>query len=407
VGRLGYAHDRGIGGIAADRAPVSRGRADPRRCRRRGHAPGYEEADLPAVVEECRDPETMRWSTTIPHPAGGYQLSDAQDFLAAVRAGWQDGTRLTWTVEAERDGSRQFCGAVSLVMGECGLGRDRVRPAPRSPRAAPVISSAVRLVRDYAFDALGLNTLRWRAKAGNWASRRVAAATGFVFDGLVRRLLDDHGELVDGWVATMTRDDPRTPVPLAAAGRVGRVGPGPCDRSLSPTSSGSSRPVPTRGPGTGWSPCPTPTVRADALTYLEATRELAARGTGVVWCVADPDDGRCLGSIGLEGLGTYAPRGEIGYWAHPDARGRGLITAAVKARQRPRPVGRTGQLDHDPVRGGEHRVPVRRGGRGLPPGGRTAGGGAPRGRQSGRPGALHQPVTLLTSGDREILETRP
>ena len=287
-----------------------------------------EEADLPAMVEQCRDPETMRWSTTIPRPVGGYQLSDAQDFLAAVRAGWQDGTRLTWTVEAERDGARQFCGAVTLVMAGAGWGEIGFVLHPGA-RGRSVISSAVRLVRDYAFDALGLNTLRWRAKVGNWASRRVAAAAGFVFDGLVRRLLDDHGELVDGWVATMTRDDPRTPVrwlqPVELAGPGVALRPfaeSDVERIIEACSDPRTR---------HWLvSMPHPYRRADALTYLEATRELAARGTGVVWCVADPDDGRCLGSIGLEGLGTYAPRGEIGYWAHPDARGRGLITEAVK-----------------------------------------------------------------------------
>ena len=46
--------------------------------------------------------------------------------------------------------------------------------------------------------------------------------------------------------------------------------------------------------------------------------------------MADPEDGRCLGSISLEGLGGYAKRAEIGYWAHPEARGRGMITEAVR-----------------------------------------------------------------------------
>jgi [ribosomal protein S5]-alanine N-acetyltransferase len=50
----------------------------------------------------------------------------------------------------------------------------------------------------------------------------------------------------------------------------------------------------------------------------------------LVWCIADAGDDRCLGSIGLEGLGSYAPRAEIGYWAHPQARGRGLVTQAVR-----------------------------------------------------------------------------
>ena len=75
---------------------------------------------------------------------------------------------------------------------------------------------------------------------------------------------------------------------------------------------------------------PRPYSRDDALRYLEATRELAARCTGIVWCVADATSGVCLGAISLEGLGTYAPRGEIGYWAHPEARGRGVITEAVR-----------------------------------------------------------------------------
>ena len=117
------------------------------------------------------------------------------------------------------------------------------------------MSAAVRLVRDYGFDVLGLTTLRWRAKAGNWASRHVAAAAGFVFDGSVRRLLDQRGTLVDGWVATMTSDDPRTPrrglVPVEL------LGPGVVLRPFpEATPTGSSRPAPTRGPGTGWSPCP-------------------------------------------------------------------------------------------------------------------------------------------------------
>ena len=72
------------------------------------------------------------------------------------------------------------------------------------------MTSALRLVRDHGFDVLGLQVIRWRAAVGNWASRRVAAAAGFRFDGTVRRLLVHRGELLDGWVATITADDPRS-----------------------------------------------------------------------------------------------------------------------------------------------------------------------------------------------------
>lgn len=286
-----------------------------------------EEADLPGMVEQCRDPETMRW-TTIPQPVGGYQLSDAQEYLGVIRTGWQDGSRLTWTVVAERDGLRQYCGAISLrVAGEDWAEIGFVLHPGARGRSR--MSTAVRLVRDYAFDVLRLATLHWRARAGNWASRRVAAAAGFVFDGSVRRLLEHQGERVDGWLATMTSDDPRTPIrwlePVELAGPGVRLRPfaeSDVDRIRGACADARTR---------RWLvSMPHPYGRAEALNYIETTRELPARGTGVVWCVADPADGRCVGSIGLEGLGTYAPRGEIGYWAHPDARGRGLITQAVR-----------------------------------------------------------------------------
>ena len=56
---------------------------------------------------------------------------------------------------------------------------------------------------------------------------------------------------------------------------------------------------------------------------------MAARRTGWAWCVADAED-RCLGAVSLEGFGGYARRLEIGYWAHPEARGQGVITEAVR-----------------------------------------------------------------------------
>ena len=285
-------------------------------------------ADLSAIVEQSRDPETIRWTTSVPTPPGGYSLADAEEFFARVRAGWTEGRGLAWTVEGERDGVRQHCGLVNLRPEDPGWAEVGFALHPGA-RGRSMMSAAVRLVRDYGFDVLGLTTLRWRAIAGNWASRRVAAAAGFVHDGTVRRLLDQRGTLVDGWVATMTRDDPRTPrlglvpVELLGPGLVLRpFTEGDADRIVEACSDARTR---------HWLvSLPRPYGHADALSYLEHTRELAARATGLVWCIADADDDRCLGSIGLEGLSSYAPRAEIGYWAHPQARGRGIVTEAVR-----------------------------------------------------------------------------
>jgi [ribosomal protein S5]-alanine N-acetyltransferase len=286
------------------------------------------EGDLPAIVEQSRDPDTIRWTSSVPNPPGGYSLSHARDFLAMVASGWEDGSRLNWTVEAERGGVGQHCGVVTLRLEEPGWAEVGFALHPQA-RGRGLMSGAVRLVRDYAFDVVGLSTLRWRAKAGNWPSRRVAAATGFTFDGLVRRLLDQRGTLVDGWVATMTVDDPRTPrrglvsTELLGTGIVLRpFREADVDRIVEACSDPRTR---------HWLvSLPRPYERGHALSYVEYTRELAARGTGLVWCIADAADDRCLGSIGLEGLGSYAPRAEIGYWAHPQVRGRGLVTEAVR-----------------------------------------------------------------------------
>src|SRR6476661_2854819 len=67
------------------------------------------EADLPLLLEQLRDPETTRW-TSLPIPPNGFEPADAQAVFQVIRRGWRTGRRLTWTVEAERAGVRQFCG---------------------------------------------------------------------------------------------------------------------------------------------------------------------------------------------------------------------------------------------------------------------------------------------------------
>jgi RimJ/RimL family protein N-acetyltransferase len=80
-----------------------------------------------------------------------------------------------------------------------------------------------------------------------------------------------------------------------------------------------------------WLPnLPSPYTLADAQWYIRSREEEHALGTAVYWCVADADDDRCLASIGLMGLGGPSPRNEMGYWAHPDARGRGVMTEAAR-----------------------------------------------------------------------------
>lgn len=287
----------------------------------------HDEADLSAIVEQARDPEMQRW-TLVPIPEGGYALSDARDFaFGLIPAGWASGSSLGWAIEAEVDDVRRFCGSIDLRIHGDGLGEVGFGLHP-AVRGRSVMSAALRLVRDYGFDACGLTAIRWLARVGNWGSRRVAAAAGFRFDGRVRKLLPHRGELVDGWQATITSDDPRSPLrwldpPVLTGERV----------VLRPFADGDAPAIVeacSEERTQFWLiSLPIPYDDHDAADFVEGTRELAAQGRGLSWCVADRVDDRCLGSVGLDGFGGYSRRSEIGYWTHPSSRGRGLMSEAV------------------------------------------------------------------------------
>jgi [ribosomal protein S5]-alanine N-acetyltransferase len=283
--------------------------------------------DLPAMVEQCRDPDMIRW-TTVPTPDGGYQLRDAEEFLALTAAGWTSGERLGWTIEGQRGAQRGFCGSIDLRLEGDGVAEVGFGLHPEA-RGRSIMKAALELVCGYAFDDLGLQVIRWRAVVGNWPSRRVATRVGFVFDCTIRRLVVHRGQLLDGWIATLTRDDPRVPQPWLDPVEI----PGRGVKLRAFLNSDVDRIVEACSDSrtSYWLiSMPRPYRPENALAYLDATAELAARGAGLTWCIADPADGRCLGSISLDGLGGYSTRGEIGYWAHPDARGRGIATEAVR-----------------------------------------------------------------------------
>jgi RimJ/RimL family protein N-acetyltransferase len=71
---------------------------------------------------------------------------------------------------------------------------------------------------------------------------------------------------------------------------------------------------------------PQPYTRADALAYI--------RGETVpdeeAYCITDAQTGRVLGSIGINPRSGSADVVEIGYWMRADARGRGLMTRALR-----------------------------------------------------------------------------
>ena len=191
------------------------------------------------------------------------------------------------------------------------------------------MTSALRLVRDHAFDVLELQAIRWQAAVGNWGSRRTAAAAGFRFDGTVRSPAVPSRRAAGRLAGNDHRRGPRVGSVLAlAAEAVERPDHPPAvHRGRSgPHRRGVRR---SRDGRTGWSPSPSPTVpstpRATWRVYVR-WRRVGPAGPGASPMPTD----RCLGAVSLEGFGGYARRLEIGYWAHPDARGQGVMSEAVR-----------------------------------------------------------------------------
>ncbi|GMA88458.1 hypothetical protein GCM10025868_37080 [Angustibacter aerolatus] len=341
----------------------------------------YTDDDVDASFLMCLDPEVQRW-TTVPVP---YRREDAEQFVhGRVREGWADGSDYTLVVDAEDDeGRRRFAGNLSLRPDGADGAEIGFALAPWA-RGRGVMSRAVRLALAWAFlpDAnggLGLDVVRWSAHVGNWGSRRVAWACGFRVEGTLRGLNRQRGRSVDGWAASICRGEPTTPVtPWLEA--VTLHGDGAHLRPWRETDVVRVAEACSDEDSRRWLPqLPVPYTLADAQWYLRTREEQHAGGEGVYWCVADDED-QALGAVSVMRLDASLTNAEIGYWAHPDARGRGVMTCAVRLVARhvllPPDVGGLGAPRVQPARGGRQRRQQRGGGAGRVP----ARGPAARGR---------------------------
>ena len=282
----------------------------------------HRESDEQGVVEQSCDPLSRQW-TRVPVP---YDLDDARSFVGEfIPRSWADDSE--WGFAVEYDG--RYAGTISLRNEGEGIAEIAFGSHPAA-RGTGAIERALRLLVAWGFDEQGLRTIVWRANRGNWASRKLAWRLGFSFDGTVRQWLPHRGELRDGWVGTLLRDEPREPrstwldVPtLEADGLRLRPWRG---SDVPRIVEGCSDPVTERWLGQ----IPAPYGEADALAWLESTMERQASGTAMNWAVVDPADDVVLASVGWFNH-TPEVEAEVGYWTHPEARGRRVATRATAA----------------------------------------------------------------------------
>jgi RimJ/RimL family protein N-acetyltransferase len=278
-------------------------------------------ADVEPAYRMCSDPEFQRW-TTVPVP---YEPHHAEHFvLERIPAGWRDGGMWAWAIEWDGE----FAGTIDLRDGRGDGGEVGFGAAPWA-RGQGVMTRATRLVLRHAFDAFGWNVVIWRAFVGNWGSRRVAWKAGF--RDLVTARLDgiSRGVRHDEWVASVRAGQDLEPqgrwldIPVIdeETFRLRPVSDDDVDRVVEGTSDPRTY---------HWlAHLPLPYSPDDARAWFAQIRENAAAGEGVAWAIADPVSDVMLGNVSVFRLGSAAGN-EVGYWMHPDARGKGLMTAAVR-----------------------------------------------------------------------------
>jgi RimJ/RimL family protein N-acetyltransferase len=285
----------------------------------RAHVP----EDAQGSYEQCQDPLSQAW-TTVPVP---YSMADAREFVAGiVPGGWREDRDWAFAVDALHEGRPRYAGTISLRP----MGARRAEVAYGSHpwcRGTGVMERALRLLLAWGFDHQDLAAVVWWANKGNWPSRRLAWRLGFTVEGTVRSYLPQRGELRDGWVGTLLRDDPREPrstwydAPTILGERVAL-------RGFRDTDAERIREACSDKRTQHWlHRIPDPYTEADAAAFVENRREVMAAGNGIAWAVADAGTDELLANISLFDV-KPGREGEIGYWTHPDARGRGVMTEA-------------------------------------------------------------------------------
>ena len=284
--------------------------------------------DLDLVLSQCQDPDSIEW-TTIPTP---YTRDDGIAWITkSVPDGWASGADLGFAISAEHpDGVHRYSGSIGLRWGTDPGVADLGFVVHPAMRGSGLARRAISLIADYAFHERGVEVLTWYAYVGNWASRRVAWANGFSFDGTVAGFRPQRGVRRDTWFGTLRAGDSREPAsrwwvpPVLESERL-RLRPfadSDADRLSEVFHDERSQHFGGRVRGV---------VQPSGAAQLLRIREQCARGTIINWCIASRDTDRLVGHIQLFDLdGLDDTEVKPGYSMHPDSRGQGYLTEALR-----------------------------------------------------------------------------
>jgi len=169
-------------------------------------------SDAPIVHANLDDPG-VRAYMSIPLDQ---TLEGSTRFILSREDAMRSGTSATFAVTDAATGE---------LLGSIGVERSADDPAIgdigywlfATHRGRGVMTRAVRLITPWAFEALGLARLQITVHLDNVASQRVAEKSGYLREGVLRSLIEQHGRRVDLIMFARLVTDPAPPAEGSAS----------------------------------------------------------------------------------------------------------------------------------------------------------------------------------------------
>jgi RimJ/RimL family protein N-acetyltransferase len=296
----------------------------------------WRDTDTPGA-DEGPDADSLRFM-----PAGAQPgPDDFPTWLNRRRRDMDSGEDLHWCIaDLSTD---QMLGNVQIFQMGPAEGRFQgelgywLRPGARGRK---ILGEAIEAVVPHAFrpivdGGLGLVRLHAATDSDNFASQSILRSAGFTKWGADRKgWRRSDGSLSDGVYFELLADAHDQaigcttgfePVTLEGHGiRLRKWRHTDADRVVQACSDERTRHWLAHG-------LPSPYTIEHARSFIAGLGEDARDARSLGWCVADSTSDECLGAITVMNLrDAHGTAGEIGYWTHPDARGRGVMSEAVR-----------------------------------------------------------------------------
>jgi RimJ/RimL family protein N-acetyltransferase len=157
------------------------------------------DADGPALVHACQDPEIPRW-TRVPRP---YTPEDARQFVAIAATEAAAGLGVALVIADEREA---LIGTIGLMELDAASGRAEIGYwLAREARGRGAATRAVRLLCAWAARELGVRRVEILTHGDNAPSARVAERAGFTPTGETRRVARMPPGRRDGYMVHVWR----------------------------------------------------------------------------------------------------------------------------------------------------------------------------------------------------------